>query len=183
MGHFLYFLEKEGYTNYWGIDISPTQIQFVRDNVTKRASVADVFDYLNTNDTFNVIAANDVIEHIPRDKTLHFLALIYDSLEPNGLLLVKTLNMSNPFGLQLRYQDFTHEEGFTQYSLRQVLSSSGFQEIRIFGNHHEIRTFQSWIMELRERAIHQILRQMMKAQGFRGPSILGINLIAICAKK
>jgi cyclopropane fatty-acyl-phospholipid synthase-like methyltransferase len=183
MGHFLYFLKKEGYTNYRGIDISPTQVQFARDNVTERASLADAFDYLNTNDTFDVIVANDIIEHIPRDKTLHFLGLIYDSLEPNGLLLAKTLNMSNPFGLQTRYLDFTHEEGFTEYSLRQVLSISGFHDIQIMGTHLESRTLKSWIVRLRERIAHEILKQMLRAQGYRYASILDSNLIAICAKK
>ncbi len=182
MGHFLYFLEKEGYTNYWGIDLSPSQVQFVGENVTKRVTLADAFEYLRTSDAFDVIAANDVLEHISKDGTQRFLTLLYGSLKANGLLLIKTPNMSNPFGLKSRYQDFTHEVGFTEDSLRLVLSISGFHEPRIMGAPYPIQSRGSWIAKLGEWITHKILEQMFKVQGYTHPSILDPNLIAICLK-
>jgi cyclopropane fatty-acyl-phospholipid synthase-like methyltransferase len=183
MGHFLYFLEKEGYTNYWGIDLSPSQVQFVRENITARVTVADAFDYLNTNGAFDVIAANDVLEHISKHRTLDFLTLTYNSLDSSGLLFLKTPNMSNPFSLKSRYQDFTHEAGYTQDSLRYILSASGFQEIQLLGASYVVQSFKSRIGKLTERILHKLIAQMFELQGYSRPSILAPNLIAICAKQ
>ena len=182
MGHFLYFLEKEGYTNYWGIDLSPSQVRFVGKNVTKRVTLADAFDYLRTNDAFDVIAANDILEHISKDATQRFLTLLHDALKANGLLFIKTPNMSNPFGLKSRYQDFTHQVGFTEDSLKLVLRVSGFRELQITGTSYAVQSRRSWIAKLGEWITHKILEQMFKAQGYTHPNILEPNLIAICVK-
>jgi 2-polyprenyl-3-methyl-5-hydroxy-6-metoxy-1,4-benzoquinol methylase len=182
MGHFLYFLDREGYTNYWGIDLSPLQVQFVRENITTRVTTAEAFDYLNANGAFDVIAVNDVLEHISKPKTLDFLTLTYKSLGSSGLLFLKTPNMSNPFGLQSRYQDLTHEAGYTQDSLSHVLRASGFQEIQIMGASHVVRS-RPRIGKLTERILHKIIEQMFELQGYSRPSILAPNLIAICAKR
>jgi 2-polyprenyl-3-methyl-5-hydroxy-6-metoxy-1,4-benzoquinol methylase len=182
MGHFLYFLEKEGYANYWGIDLSPSQVQYVRENITTRVTFADVFDYLNTNGAFDIIAANDILEHISKDKTLDFLTLAFNSLNSSGSLFLKTPNMSNPFSLKSRYQDFTHEAGYTQESLRYVLSASGFQEIEIIGASYVAVSFKSRIGKLTERILHKIIQQMFALQGYTRPSILAPNIIAICRK-
>jgi len=182
MGHFLCFLKREGYINYWGIDLSPSQVQFVAEHVTKRVTLADAFAYLRTNDAFDVIAANDILEHISKDATRGFLTLLYNSLKANGLLFIKTPNMSNPFGLKSRYQDFTHEVGFTEDSLRLVLNISGFHELCITGTSYATQSRRPWIAKFGERITHKILEQMFKAQGYAHPSILEPNLIAICMK-
>jgi 2-polyprenyl-3-methyl-5-hydroxy-6-metoxy-1,4-benzoquinol methylase len=183
MGHFLYFLKKAGYTNYWGIDISTAQVSFVRENITERVEVADVFDYLKAICGFDVIVANDVLEHIPKDKILDLLNLIYQALEPNGLFFAKTPNMSNPFSLRFRYVDYTHDVGFTEESLRYVLSITGFEDIEITGAPSQLRSFKSWIAAARSRAIRAIIAQALKAQGYGSPSILDSNLIVMCKKK
>jgi 2-polyprenyl-3-methyl-5-hydroxy-6-metoxy-1,4-benzoquinol methylase len=183
MGHFLYFVKKQGYLNYWGIDISAAQVQFVRENITDRVAVADVFDYLETHGAFNLISANDILEHIPKAKTLDLLSSIYDSLERNGLLFVKTPNMSNPFSLRFRYIDYTHEVAFTEESLRQVLNAVGFYEIQVMGASYVIRSFKSWIGKLGQHGTHKIVELMLKMQGYSSPNIIDSHIIAICTKK
>jgi 2-polyprenyl-3-methyl-5-hydroxy-6-metoxy-1,4-benzoquinol methylase len=182
MGHFLYFLQKAGYVNYWGIDSSPRQVQYVKENVTSRVEVADAFDYLSTKSVFDVIVLNDVLEHIAKNKTLNFLALVYNSLGPDGLLLVKTPNMANPFSLSSRYKDFTHEGGFTEDSLRYVLSVQGFDQIQITGAYYATPTLKLRMAKLGERALHRMLQIMFKAQGYSSPNILDHLLIAVCRK-
>jgi 2-polyprenyl-3-methyl-5-hydroxy-6-metoxy-1,4-benzoquinol methylase len=183
MGHFLHFLQVAGYTNYWGIDKSPALVHFTQNNVTRRVSVADAFDYLRDSGVFDVIAANDFVEHIPKIKTLNLLTSIYDSLESDGLLLVKTPNMSNPFSLRFRYQDYTHEQGFTEESLGQILRMSGFKEIHITGASFADHSFKGRIGMLRRRVTHSIIAEALRAQGYGSPCILDPNLVAICTKR
>jgi 2-polyprenyl-3-methyl-5-hydroxy-6-metoxy-1,4-benzoquinol methylase len=182
MGHFLCFLRTEGYTNYWGIDKSPALVHFSQNNVTKRVSVADVFDYLKGGGVFDVIVANDFVEHIPKSKTLNLLTSIYDSLESDGLLLVKTPNMSNPFGLRFRYIDYTHEQGFTEESLGHILRASGFKKIHIMGTPCPSHSLIARIRELRRRVAYSIIAGALRVQGYGSPRILAPNLIAVSTK-
>jgi 2-polyprenyl-3-methyl-5-hydroxy-6-metoxy-1,4-benzoquinol methylase len=132
-GHFLYYLEQKGYTNYHGIDISSELVEFVKNNITERVEIGDLFDFLrNEEHQFDAIICNDIIEHIPKDKTLRLLKLVYSSLKLNGRCIFKTGNMSAPFPVRLRYTDFTHETGFTEISLAQVLKITNFVNVRVF---------------------------------------------------
>jgi SAM-dependent methyltransferase len=181
MGHFLYFLQKEGYTNYCGIDVSTSQVEFVRKNISRRVQLADAFDYLSGNDLFDVIVANDVLEHIPKTKTLKFLGLVHDTLVTNGVLFIRTPNMSNPFSLSTRYMDFTHEVGFTRLSLEYVLSISGFDMIEIEGAPYGVAR-KSLKARLGEQIARGIIDLMSKAFGYGAQPFLEVNLIAICKK-
>jgi 2-polyprenyl-3-methyl-5-hydroxy-6-metoxy-1,4-benzoquinol methylase len=121
VGHFLYYLEQKGYINYYGIDISPNLVEFVKNNITEKVEIADLFDFLrNEEHQFDAIICNDAIEHFPKDKTLHLLKLVYSGLKLNGRCICRTENMSARFPVKLSYTDFTHETGFTEISLAQV---------------------------------------------------------------
>lgn len=185
MGHFLYFLKKEGYTNLFGIDISKQQIDFVKENITENVAVADVFDFLKgKSNFFDVIVFNDLIEHIPKERILEFLHLVFNSLEVGGgVVFIKTDNMSNPFGLRGRYMDITHEVGFTEHRLFEVLNTIGFQDIRLMGAYYPVVSFKSLIGKMGERIIHKFLKLMFLLQGYPPPKILSKDIIAIARKK
>ena len=133
-GHFLYFLKKKGYANFTGIDMSPQQVEFCRKNISEHVMLADAFDHLkDKSGVFDLISLNDVLEHIPKDRVVALLSLCRQGLKAGGRLLIKTPNMGNFFSVYARYKDFTHELGFTERSLKQVLWLAGFRDILIFG--------------------------------------------------
>lgn len=74
---------------------------------------------------------NGVLEHIPKKVIVKALELVHKSLRKGGIFIVKVPNMANPFGLYSRYIDITHETGFTEYSLYEVLNVAGFGNISI----------------------------------------------------
>jgi len=183
MGHFLYFLRSQGYSNFSGIDISEQQVDFVKENISENAVVADAFDFLKEDGLFDVIAINDVIEHIPKERLLEFLHLVFNSLENEGVVFIKTDNMSNPFGLRGRYMTITHEIGFTEHSLFEVLNVVGFQNIHLMGADHPVVSFKSLVGRLGKRIVHRFLKLMFLIQGYPPPEILDKNVIAIAVKK
>jgi len=131
-GHFLYYLKKKGYISYWGIDISPELVDFVKLNITERVECCDAFQFLQTKvEEYDAIVANDIIEHIPKTKILDFLNLSYQALKFEGTIIIKTGNMSAFAALSLRYIDFTHEIGFTESSLKQVLRVANFHKVKV----------------------------------------------------
>ena len=184
MGHFLYFLKKMGYSNFIGIDISSQQVDFVRKYITNNVILADGFDFLRESlregDWFDVIILNDVIEHIPKVKTLELLKLIFNALKPGGKVFIKTPNMGNPFNLKGRYMDFTHETGYTENSLHQVLYVAGFRKIIIFGAIEPCgRGVKARIVRLMGNSFQIFLRSLFRILSIPPPKILDKNIIAI----
>ncbi|HDG97047.1 MAG TPA: class I SAM-dependent methyltransferase, partial [Desulfobacterales bacterium] len=61
-GHFLYYLQKEGYINACGIDFSQEQLEIAKKMGVKNVQKADIFEYLpNNKETYDMIVANDII--------------------------------------------------------------------------------------------------------------------------
>ena len=182
-GHFLYYLEKKGYKNFLGIDISESQVKFCRDNITANVEVADAFKFLADKiNNYSVISANDVIEHIPKERVISFLTLTFLALIPNGILLLKLPNMSNPFSIDIRYKDFTHECGFTEKSIYQVLYVAGFRDIKVYPSFFSGKSIKSYIISKLISLLHFILKKLFWYQGFTAPQILSSRLIVIARK-
>jgi hypothetical protein len=80
----------------------------------------------------------DVLEHIDPDHVLPLLAMAHQRLASGGVLVIKTLNASNPLSLQIRYNDLSHRMGFTETSLAQGFAASGFTEFRFFAERSPI---------------------------------------------
>lgn len=133
-GHFLYFLQKEGYINACGIDLSKEQIETAQKMDVKNVEQADLFEYLpKYSGTFDVIVANDIIEHQKKEEVLSFLDLVYASLKPGGMVLVGTPNALSLFGSYSAHINFTHETSFTPESLSQVLRVCRFGDVKVYG--------------------------------------------------
>lgn len=134
-GHFLYYLQKEGYINAQGIDISEEQLQVARKMGIKNLQKANLFDYLPKHPgKFDMVVANDIIEHLKKDEVLEFLDLIFKALKPSGGVLIATLNAQSLFGAKTVFIDFTHEQGFTPGSLSQVMRVCNFKDVKVYGD-------------------------------------------------
>lgn len=139
MGHFAYFCVGEGYKNYIGIDASEENIIYIKKTFGKKldVKVMDIMDILEEEErenTCDAVIFNDVIEHLTKPEIIRVLDGIHRVLAPGGVLLVKTPNMANPYvSTAGRYIDITHEVGFTEKSMLQVLRATGYCNIKIIG--------------------------------------------------
>ncbi|HET6721785.1 MAG TPA: class I SAM-dependent methyltransferase, partial [Chitinophagaceae bacterium] len=134
LGHFLFFAEQSGYKNVTGIDVSIELIALCKGR-GYNAVVTDISSFLAAHkNAFDVIIFNDVIEHLTKDEIINLLDLMNASLTNDGCLLIKTPNMANPFtAASGRYIDFTHEIGFTEASLKEILVVTRFANVRVIG--------------------------------------------------
>jgi cyclopropane fatty-acyl-phospholipid synthase-like methyltransferase len=145
-GHFLYFLQKEGYVNIFGIDSSQEQLDMAEKMGVKKLSKADLFEYLpNCSQRFDMIVANDIIEHLKKEEVCDFLDAIYSSLSPGGYTLISTVNAQSLLGNRIIYCDFTHESAFTPKSLSQIMRVCAFEDVKIYGEKPVIHDFRSAI--------------------------------------
>ncbi len=182
-GHFLYYLKKMGYTNHFGIDLSLINVEFCKNNITPNVELADAFEFLtNKINVYGVISANDVLEHIPKEKVIPFLKLIYQTLMTGGILFLRLPNMSNPFALDSRYRDFTHECGFTEKSIYQVLYVAGFRDIHICPSQIRRKSVKSYLSWMLVSLVHAVFKKLFWHQGFTAPEILSSRLVVIAKK-
>lgn len=181
-GFFLYYLKKKGYKNYYGIDISKDQIDYCRQEVTENVVQTDAFGFLKDKiEEYDVIVMNDLLEHIPKEKLIDFLRLVRKALRAHGIAIIRVPNMANPFGLISRYSDMTHETGFTESSLYQLLKVCNFKEIKLYPT-KSTYTFKFAIGGLVRYFIHLWLKLLFLVQGYTIPKILTMNLIATARK-
>lgn len=182
-GHFLYYLKKKGYTNYLGIDLSDEAVEWCCDRITPHVEKADAFSFLmNREHFYDAICSSDVIEHIPKDKILVFLTAVYNALKPKGVLLLRLPNMSNPFALNGRYRDFTHECGYTEKSIFQVLYVSGFRIIDIKPDRAYGKSMKFYISEIATKLLYAVIRKLFWYQGFASPEILSSRMVVVAEK-
>ena len=131
-----------GYSNAVAIDISEEVVDFCNGVLPGSTTlVSDTVEFLiRRPGCFERIFVFHVLEHVPRGEQARLLAAILGSLKPGGLCLIEVPNMANAWiAAFLRYGDFTHETGFTELSMRQLLTSCGFADVRCFEERVDVR--------------------------------------------
>jgi len=131
-GKFVFFLQSKEYTGVEGMEISSQQAEEARKNVKCPIYVVDdaaSFLQRKTN-TYQMITMNDVLEHVPKQETVSFLKSVHDALNPGGIVVVNVPQVSGFTSLFCRYIDFTHQTLFTEISLKQVLLTAGFSNVK-----------------------------------------------------
>lgn len=183
-GEFLFYLKEKGYQHYFGVDISSSQIQYCKEHISDRVAVIDGMKFLEDKASlYDVITAHDVLEHIPKQDTPRFLSLVYKALKKDGIFMARVPNMSNPFGLDARFNDFTHEIGFTSKSLHQIMWLTGFREIEILPPLPvEVKSFKNFIRKYLVILLQQWLRFCFYIQDYTVPKNLDKNLTVLAKK-
>jgi cyclopropane fatty-acyl-phospholipid synthase-like methyltransferase len=114
------------------MELSSQQAEEARKNVKCPIyEVDDAAPFLREKtNTYQMITMNDVLEHVPKQETVSFLKSIHDAINPGGMLVVNVPQVSGITSIFCRYNDFTHQTLFTEMSLKQVLFSAGFSNVK-----------------------------------------------------
>ena len=129
-GALLLYLQRKGYRQIQGIDVSPQQVEESRRTGLLCVEQAEGADYLGRHvEGFDLIVAFDVLEHLGKEEVLAFLDAAYKALRPKGKLVLRTVNGAGLLAGRIIYGDFSHECAFTQVSLGQVLRVAGFSDL------------------------------------------------------
>lgn len=131
-GYFVNMLNKHGYSNVLGIDSDSEKVSHAAEKKLN-CKTASALDFLESKkDLYDVIVAEQEINHLTKSEILSFLQLCWNNLSDHGMLIVHSLNGSNPItGADAIAQNFDHYNIFTEYSLRQVLQYSNFSKISV----------------------------------------------------
>lgn len=168
-GNILEFLQVEGFTDLYGVDISPEQVKIARQKFPQ-VVCADAIEFLQQHpNEFVLITAFDILEHFNKEEAMEFLDVIHSALIPGGRLILQLPNGDSPLAGGTVYGDFTHEVTYTKVSLKHVLLVSRFNQVE-FQEHGPQPTSLKGLIRY---VIWNILRQIIKLINFvetGGPS-------------
>jgi cyclopropane fatty-acyl-phospholipid synthase-like methyltransferase len=187
-GSFLYACAQSGYRNLMGVDNSPEQVALAEKlGIREIGEIIqkNIFEFLReVKVEFDVITAIDVLEHFTKEEIMILLPLIYDALKPGGLFVIRSVNGESPFMGRWLYADFTHELCFTRMSIRQLLLSAGFYEVRCFEVPPLVHSFMSGVRAFLWRIIDSFFRFCVVVEGgdWRDRPIFSYNIIAVGSK-
>jgi 2-polyprenyl-3-methyl-5-hydroxy-6-metoxy-1,4-benzoquinol methylase len=129
-GNLLEMLQEEGFMDLRGVDISAEQIAIAQKKFPQ-VVCGDALEYLRGHsETFKLITAFDILEHLSKAEALEFLDAIRSALKPGGQLILQLPNADSPFSGGIIHGDFTHEVAYTTVSLEHLLRTCGFGQIR-----------------------------------------------------
>lgn len=185
MGHFLGYLIKNKYNNFTGVEIGKESYEYCFKNVTENIRlIEDLESYLHQNtNSFSAIIMNNVIEHLHKKDIISILAGINTSLIKSGNLIVITPNLANPFSLALFHGDFTHEVGFTEKSMAEVLKAGGFTSYKILPINRPIKTPWRLSREIGKSLFTNLLKIGFWLNYSNKHKVLTRNLIAVAYKE
>lgn len=133
-GRYLKALDKIGYTNVYGIDISQEQIRYAHDVLgLQNCQVADALAFLEDKiEEYDVIMLFDVLEHLSLDDSIRLIRSAHIALRKEGALIIHVPNAISPLAVH-RHWDLTHQRAYTTHSMEQALLLGGEWGIRHFG--------------------------------------------------
>lgn len=136
MGELLRFAtERAAFGEVRAVDYAPDCVAHCVQEGFDVEHITDLEPWLAEREaSFDVIVMLHVLEHIPKGDVLRTLRTIRRALRPGGALIAEVPNAGNPWLAGVaRYEDFTHEMGYTSGSLRFVLSRAGFASVDVAG--------------------------------------------------
>jgi 2-polyprenyl-3-methyl-5-hydroxy-6-metoxy-1,4-benzoquinol methylase len=182
-GSIVWWLHQIGYSHAEGIDISAEQIALGNELGVSKIETRDARALLRERPAYyDTVFARDVLEHFPKAEVLDLLDVIYGSLKHGGLLIIHTPNAESPFGMRVRYGDFTHETAFTASSLSQLLRVTGFETLDIYPSEPARHGWKSRCRFLLWKIVQAGYRFLITIESGKGRWIVTQNLIAVARR-
>ncbi len=182
-GNFVYWLNKQGYANAHGIDISAEQIARGEKMGIKNLVCADLIEYLTKGEKkYDFIIARDVIEHFTRNEVFEILALVNKNLTDNGRFVMQVPNGQGLYFTTIFYGDYTHEMAYTVSSVNQIILNTGYRKSACYPTGPVpkgiVSTFRYYLWQLKV-ANHKFWKMVETGNG---KGIFTSNLIAVIDK-
>ena len=126
-GQIIRGLTNNGFSNVKGLDISKEAVDYCQ----KEGFSVDCVDFADYHgEAVDIIIMSHILEHFPKDNVVPMLKKAYNTLNPNGKLIVSVPNAQSNTGSYWAYEDFTHSTIFTSGSLYYVLKMAGFRTVK-----------------------------------------------------
>jgi len=183
-GSVVWWLLQSNYINTYGIEISTEQIETGKKLGLNNIEQADIEEFLkDKKDSYDIIFARDVLEHFNKEDIVKILSLCQSALKNNGKIIVQVPNAESPFGMRIRYGDFTHEIAFTSSSLSQLLRMTGYDNIQFYPRGPILFGVRSLIRFILWKFVEICYKTLLFAEIGRTKKIVTQDIIAVACKE
>ena len=128
-GELIYLLNKIGVINIDIIDNDSAIITYCKKTFNiKKAILAKSLDMgKSLSGHYDLIILTQVFEHIPKSSYMNWIKALYSALNPGGHIIITVPNGANPLVGTERYGDLQHENIFTIYSFKELVTFAGLK--------------------------------------------------------
>lgn len=176
-------LSKNGFSDIQAVDISASVIDFVKGLGYKAFLTDNLTNFLHENtQQYSLITMCDVIEHISKSQIIDIMSAVRNVLHDDGFLIVQIPNMQSITSNIFLYDDFTHETGYTERSLIQMLTLSGFSSIECYGFDFLDNSFKSRVQYVLRNLLWFFVRIARNINGTMPHKILNPVFFAVVKK-
>lgn len=139
-GKFLEWVRSKGYTEVDGCEVSERRVSQARARLDGQATVFNVDGLAHLEDcedgVYECILLHAVIEHLEKEYVERLLETAREKLSDDGVLVILTGNLANPFANSIMFGDFDHEFGYTPAGLSALLADYGYSVAAVSGFEH-----------------------------------------------
>lgn len=185
-GLLVHIAREAGFDRITGVDAAPGMVEAALRLNGDGISLGDALEMLHGLETgsHDAVVSLDLIEHLTRDELIDLADEVHRVLASGGRWVIHTVNAEAPFFGRVRYGDLTHEQAFTQASLRQLLLACDFSAVTCREDRpitHRPAAVLRWLMWHTAR-----LPALLWLIAENGPAarhaILSQNLLAVAVK-
>lgn len=163
-GEMLSCLKALGHTNLHAVDISASVVHYIQELGFNGYVANDLPSFLK-GQKYALITLCDVVEHIPKNQIVEIMSAVRKALTEEGILIVQVPNMQSITANIFLYDDFTHETGYTERSLLQMLKLAGFSSVECHGFEFLGNDPKSKIQAVLQKCLWSIIRLGRKING------------------
>jgi len=176
--------KEMGFINIVGIDIGHEPVEFCRNHVWPNVYLVESSEawLCEHVEEFDLITAIDVLDHLETETLVRLLQRIRCSLKPKGVFLARVTNLASPSGAVARYSDITHELGFTDNSLSQVLRLAHFSRWDFFPWREPIKSVRGRVRVLLRNFYYSWVRFLRQLEHAYNPKILTPTLVVVAQR-
>jgi 2-polyprenyl-3-methyl-5-hydroxy-6-metoxy-1,4-benzoquinol methylase len=185
-GALVHFAREAGYRDVSGVDGARQQVEAAENLGIGGVRLGGVLETLEAapEGSLDLILALDVVEHFAKDELLLLVDAVHRVLREGGRWIIRVPNGDSPFVGNILYGDLTHELAFTRESIAQLLSASGFSDVRCYEDAPVVHGLRSATRAVLWRVIRAGLRLYTATETGNASrdAVLTRNLLAVARK-
>ncbi len=186
-GELLQILNKLGIKEIDIIDNDAAILKYCKENFEVNKVIHSKSLDLNksVNSKYDLIVLTQVFEHIPKSSYQNWIQTLYSSLNPGGHIIITVPNGANPLVGTERYGDLQHENIFTVFSFRELMTFANLKNLafKIQGFEIPPNSMINVIRIILQKILHGIFILMMIINGAIYQTLMTPNITLVITKK
>jgi len=186
-GELLHLLNKQGIKKINIVDNDQSILDYCQGQYNlSRAILARSLDMSKTlpKQKYDLVVLTQVFEHIPKSSYQNWIKNLYSVLKPGGSMLITVPNGANPLSGTEHYGDLQHENIFTVFSFRELMTFANLpgSNYRITGFEIPPYSLISIIRIILQKLLHVIFILLMIINGAIYQTLMTPNITLIITK-